>query len=258
MRSTLAALAVAVLALTACEEQNSSSNVGSSNSSSSQGAASTASVDPTKLNWPPQPDNEVALATDYFEENLVVILDMSGSMAESTCKDSSTTKYAASIAAIDSFLNQVPDTMNVGFVVFEDGSSKVRTPLGKDNRNNIRQVLQQVRPDGGTPLGGAVYDAYNMLTAQAQAQLGYGQYRMLIVTDGAASDEGTLDKNIKFITSQTPIEVFTAGFCIDKGHTLYQPGITEFRTAGNINELKDSMQAVLAESNAFTQALTFQ
>jgi len=208
-------------------------------------------------NWPPISENASVLADDYFQENLVLILDMSGSMSEATCNDTSISKDLASKKAIDEFINFVPDDMAIGFVVFENGISTVRTPLGLQNQNNIRQVLNRVGPDGGTPLGGAVHEAYQMLLSQAQAQRGYGNYRILIVTDGAAGDASVLRNNINFIAVNTPIEVFTAGFCIDKGHTLYQPGLVEFRTAGNIVELKESMKAVLAESANFDQPLTF-
>lgn len=249
--TSIAAVGVIALALVACKEENTANT-----SSGAASAATTAEL--ATMNWPPVPETAVELADNYFQENLVVILDMSGSMGDATCKDSSVTKYAASLQAIDTFIDYVPDDMALGFVVFEDGRNEVRTPLGLQNREQVRRVLGEVRPDGGTPLGGAVYEAYNMLMAQAQSQQGYGNYRMLIVTDGAASDEGTLKRNIDYLTTSTPIDVFTAGFCIDEGHTLYQPGLTEFRAAGNIVELRDAMQAVLAESTDFDQALTFE
>lgn len=211
------------------------------------------SVATSEKGWPPQAKEDVALAEDILTENLVLVLDMSGSMSERSCK-SQQTKFDASLEAINRFLADVPEKTNIGFVVFENGVSKVRVPLGPNNKSNVRTILKEVRPDGGTPLGASVHDAYQLLLRQAQSQLGYGQYRMLIVTDGAASDGSLLQQNVNWISVNTPIEIFTAGFCIDEGHILNQPGKTEFVQAGNVDELVRSMAAVLVESDDFKDA----
>lgn len=236
----------ALIMLSACQEES---------------AVSTAPADETKTAstvWPPVSDEAVTLADDYFYNNIVLVLDMSGSMEEQTCEQADVSKDAASKVAIREFLADVPADTNLGFVVFEGGTNRVMAPLARNNEAVILDALNRVHPNGGTPLGVSVKVAYDMLLEQGRAQQGYGTYRMLIVTDGAASDETLLDKNVGVVAKHTPVEIFTAGFCIDKGHTLYQPGLTEFRTAGNIAQLKDSMKAVLAESNSFDDTvLTF-
>jgi len=202
----------------------------------------------TLTNWPSS-DANVTQADNLFTSNLVIVLDMSGSMGEYACKGNGT-KYDVSLAAIRQFLTDVPDDMSLGLVVFENNRSSVRVPLGPNQHVAIDQHLRQVRPDGGTPLGQAVGVAYDQLLIAAESQLGFGQYRMLIVTDGAASDEGKLAQNVAWLTSSTPVEVFTAGFCIGEGHTLNQPDRTVFREAGNVTELVMAMKEVLAESTS--------
>jgi Ca-activated chloride channel family protein len=45
--------------------------------------------------------------------------------------------------------------------------------------------------------------------------------------------------------------VHTIGFCIDSDHVLNQPNRTYYASATNPAELKQGLQAVLAESSVF-------
>lgn len=96
-----------------------------------------------------------------------------------------------------------------------------------------------------------------MLEKQAAAQLGYGEYNLVVVTDGDASDGSDLEKIVDLVAGQTPINLYTVGFCIDDRHVLNQEGRTEYRSALNTEELGTALQAVLAESEEFGDVQEF-
>jgi Ca-activated chloride channel family protein len=47
------------------------------------------------------------------------------------------------------------------------------------------------------------------------------------------------------------VVVHTVGFCIDEDHVLNQPGRTYYTAASNPDELRQGLQAVLAEAPNF-------
>jgi hypothetical protein len=118
-------------------------------------------------------------------------------------------------------------------------------------------AVEAVRPDYRTPLGASVHEAAVVLERQAAAQLGYGEYNLVVVTDGAATDGSDLERIVDLVADQTPINLFTVGFCIDDRHILNQEGRTEYRSALNPEELGTALKAVLAESEDFGDVTIF-
>jgi Ca-activated chloride channel family protein len=109
-----------------------------------------------------------------------------------------------------------------------------------------------VAAGGGTPLSTAIEIAYKKLTAQAKKQLGYGEYHLVVVTDGEATSGYEPDKVLAKILSESPVVVHTIGFCINTQHSLNQPGRTIYNTAQDYDSLRQSLQGILAESPEFS------
>ncbi len=193
--------------------------------------------------WPPGIGNiEVALEEDQLKRNYYVIFDGSGSMRGD--------KIQIAKQAFKEFVDLVPPDANLGLIVFDAKNASERVPLGS-NRKAILDEIDNVRAGGGTPLGPAAEFGYQMLTAQALKQLGYGEYNLVIVTDGEASDEGKLKRSVDMILKKSPIIIHTIGFRIKGGHTLNQPGRIFYRSAESYEDLRRGLEEVLAEAEDF-------
>ena len=92
------------------------------------------------------------------------------------------------------------------------------------------------------------------MTRQGRRQLGYGEYTIVVVTDGIANDENRLRTAVDVILANSPITVYSIGFCIGARHSLNQPGNTVYKSADNPEQLAEGLKDVLAESEFFDAA----
>jgi uncharacterized protein with von Willebrand factor type A (vWA) domain len=202
--------------------------------------------------WPPEikEGEKVEVARDLLVKNYYVILDSSGSMGDHECGEGST-KSQVSKKAFAEFLSVIPSQANVGLLVFDRDGVRERAPLGTKNRDRILAEVNVMEPGDGTPLYDAVAVGLSAIEKQARLQLGYGEYHMVIVTDGMANPGQEPDEVVNHILKNTPIMIHTIGFCINENHPLNQPGRTSYRTAKDSQELIKGLKAVLAESEKF-------
>ena len=61
-------------------------------------------------------------------------------------------------------------------------------PLGPKDTQKLIAAIRLPQPSGGTPLGKYLRIGANRLLEQREKQYNYGNYRLLVVTDGEASD----------------------------------------------------------------------
>jgi len=188
----------------------------------------------------PYSDQGSLLATNYY-----IVLDGSGSMRESNCA-AGKTKMNASIDALEQFLQGAPKDANYGLSIFNQGRFLELSALGK-----IAELRQKLSPDGGTPLASATLEAQLRLEEQANKQLGYGEYNLVLITDGEAEPNQDPKPVVDRILQETPLNISVIGFCIDEDNVLNQPGYIQYRTATDPKSLKESLQSVLAESVDF-------
>jgi Ca-activated chloride channel homolog len=201
--------------------------------------------------WPPVEEGVVAAAAPTA--NYYIVLDGSGSMMERECTGSDNTrKIEVAIDSVRRFVAAIPADANVGLAVFDRRDLSERVRIGDGNRGEISQALTRVRAGAGTPLKSAVRLGFERLTAQASAQLGYGEYHLVVVTDGRPDREDEDPTSVvSDILSTSPVVLHTVGFCIDENHVLNQPGRTYYTAASNPDELQRGLQAVLAEAPSF-------
>ena len=95
--------------------------------------------------------------------------------------------------------------------------------------------------------------AYKVFTEQGRRQLGYGEYTIVVVTDGYANSISRLKGVVDKILSKSPITIYSIGFCIGEEHSLNQPGRTIYKSADNPEQLQKGLQDVLAESETFDE-----
>ena len=207
---------------------------------------------PLTPSWPAvaRDKGDAAMSADLFARNYYVVLDASGSMTERGCSGD-LPKIDAARVALNAFADSLPSDANLGLQVFDARGVREHLTLGTKNREQFKGVLSKVRAAGGTPLHSAVTQAYTRLELQGARQLGYGEYHLVVVTDGEASEGQDPTAAVKLILDRSPVVLHTIGFCIGEKHSLNQPGRTIYRAADNPNQLRQSLSDVLAEAPKF-------
>ena len=209
------------------------------------------SEQPRVATWPPVSEGAVASAAPTV--NYYIVLDGSGSMSRRECSgDGDSRKIEVAIDSVRRFVAAIPAGANVGLAVFDRKDLSERVPIGANNREAISQALTRVRAGESTPLKSAIRLAFDKLTDQASAQLGYGEYHLVVVTDGKPDPQSEdPSKAVREILATSPVVLHTVGFCIDSDHVLNQPGRTYYTAASNPEELQRGLQSVLAEAPNF-------
>lgn len=206
--------------------------------------------------WPPPAPASSVIAQNLLADNWVVVFDGSGSMDSIACGTGSRPRIETAQKAVIQFSRSLPPNVHRGLVEFP--SPKVSVPLAANNHVAFETQVGKIKASGGTPLRSSMEVGASVLTAQAQAQRGYGTYHMLVVTDGeASSGEDPAEFTRKLVTS-TPIQVHVIGFCVDGKHSLDIQGYTQYVAANNPAALERSLKAVLAESEAYADARFMQ
>ena len=201
--------------------------------------------------WPPDREGEeVNISKNLLTKNFYVVLDGSGSMDHHGCSGD-LTKLAAAKIALEKFAQLVPSDANLGLLVFNNGKIYEKVALSIDNRNQFISEVNLTRASGGTPLASALKTGYLQIEKQARRQLGYGEYTLVTVTDGEASQGQDPTKIVNWILGSSPVQIHTIGFCIGTDHSLNIPGRTVYKPADSPDQLQRGLQDVLAEAEQF-------
>lgn len=205
---------------------------------------------PAKPAWPPiEPDQRIA--ADPLARNYYIVFDASGSMSDPRC-GGGRAKIDAAKQAITVFAESLPKDANIGLTAFDAAGIRQRLALAPAERQDVRRVVGGISAGGVTPLRSAISEAYRALTKQGQQQLGYGEYHLVVVTDGefnpAAENPAAI---VDEIIDKSPVVIHTIGFCVGEEHSLNQPGRIYYKTANSPEELKQGLGNILAESPRF-------
>lgn len=204
--------------------------------------------------WPPLAADGETHGAATSTLNYMVVLDGSGSMAARECSGD-VNKLEAAVAALEVFVKAVPDDANLGLAVFDQSGVEPRVDLGTGNRDAFIRELRSARANGGTPLRSAITLGYQKLVDQALTQLGYGEYHLVVVTDGypdPSSEDPT--QIVSDILAESSVVVHTIGFCIGSDHVLNQPGRVFYVAADSPQQLAAGLSGVLAEAPSFDVA----
>tara|TARA_B100001093_G_C26658459_1_gene940716 strand:- start:6 stop:779 length:774 start_codon:yes stop_codon:yes gene_type:complete len=202
--------------------------------------------------WGQSQKDSVSISPDLLAKNYYIILDTSGSMKDRECVRSGDKMQAAKVSLSKWIGNLSPDD-NIALMVFSDTYGHEILPLHKNIGEYKKQFLEsiaKVQARGGTPLGSSLKNAYDSLKAQAETQLGYGEYHIVVVTDGNASDRDVMKESLGYIYN-SPVVLHTIGFCIDSYHALNQPSKSYYISAMDEVALSQGLDRVLAESERF-------
>ena len=198
--------------------------------------------------WPAR-TSEGSAQPDPGRRIMGVVLDDSGSMSGEP--------MAAAKKGVIAAVSLLDDNDVVTIVGINSGLilPMMRAELAK---REVARSLEGVRADGNTELGETVAEVYGLIEEAAAAQRGYGSYRILIATDGAANDATLLRDWVGKIVRQTPIDIATIGIGIGTDHILNMPGIVSYTAVDRLEELSAAMQTAAAEQTSFEALAEFE
>lgn len=191
-------------------------------------------------------------AAEMLKRNYYFILDASASMSQIQCSGTEP-KLAVAKRALEEFASKMPVDANFGGLVFDVSGIHEIMPLNRVDRGVLKGAIGGIQAGGWTPLAEAIRRGYASLTQKALEQLGYGEYHLVVVTDGEATGADPRIVVDEMIV-QSPVVLHTIGFCIGTDHSLNQPGRAIYRAANNPRELAQGLSDVLAEAPAFDLA----
>ncbi len=206
-------------------------------------------LQPLKDSWPMASNNEndLSVQSELLTKNYYIVLDGSGSMRKAECSDGRQ-KIDVAIEALQVFAGSLPGDSNFGLAVFRNDQIKEVIPLGRVQQG-VR--IPTFKPEGSTPLKSSIGFAYERITRQAKKQLGYGEYNLVVITDGEASEGQNPVQVVNAILQESPVILQTIGFCIGVNHVLNQPGRSAYKAANNSAELQRGLKDITAESPDF-------
>lgn len=195
-----------------------------------------------------------------FSDNVVIVLDASGSMRD-PLPGTSTRKMDAAKTALKSVVRTVPSTTHIGLLVFS--AAGVRNdwvyPLGARNDEELAKAIDRLEPYGATPLGKYIKQGADRLLEARAKQFGYGSYRLLVVTDGEAQDRDLVDRYTPEVMARG-ITMDVIGVGMSQDHTL-ATRVHSYRRANDPEALSRAITEVFAEiggtSTDLAQAETY-
>jgi len=186
-----------------------------------------------------------------LDRNFYFIFDGSGSMSAppmGACKGEQNfeSKLDGAKWAIKEFLKQAPDDISLGLYVFDGVGQREVEPLAKNNRKAFLTAVDRISAGGGTPLAKAIEFGADKLVAKYKKQLGYGEFRLVVVTDGLAEK---IPDSVKY-ASKYGMPIYAIGLCIEEEHPLRRYAAS-YRAADSFQDLAKGLEETLAELPSF-------
>lgn len=206
-------------------------------------------VTPVTISIETSATGEASLAANYY-----VVFDGSGSMRRSLgtdCRGNQQfrNKLEGGKWALREFAAKLPQEANVGLYVFDAHGRNERVTLDTNNRTQFLQAVNEIKSSGGTPLAESITVGTDKLVEQYKKQLGYGEYRLVVVTDGEADG---IPQAARYATSRN-IPIYAIGLCIGNNHPL-RSYAASYRAADSPEDLARGLEETLAELPSFDAA----
>jgi Ca-activated chloride channel family protein len=245
-------LAVSILSslvLVGCGQQTTTSNTSSDIEKST--LPSSVSENEFEWNWLASYPVTSIIEEKLYTKNYYFVLDGSGSMDErpGNCNQAEKgMKIDIAKSAIEQFVVTIPAKDNVGLLAFDSVGITERVELAVGNRADFNKSLYEVKADSGTPLRTAIKNAYHHVRQKAANQAGHGEYNIIVVTDGAAGMGENPSNVVREIANNSPINLYTIGFCIGSDHVLNNKEYVHYYKANDAASIVSSLSKVMAES----------
>ncbi|MCM8531726.1 MAG: VWA domain-containing protein [Lentisphaeraceae bacterium] len=181
----------------------------------------------------------VLISPLYASQNVVVVLDDSGSMNE-RMKDG-TSKVDAAKRALTKVLSSLDGEDNLGVLLLNKGWLIKLGPVKKDL---IAKKVKSFHAHGHTPLAKSMKEGTDALL-KLRGEIHYGTYRLLVVTDGVAKNAKLVDRYVNDIMSRG-VTVDVIGVDMAKAHSLATK-VHTYRKADDPASLEKAVSMVFGE-----------
>jgi Ca-activated chloride channel family protein len=155
---------------------------------------------------------QVSIAVPSEQASIVLAMDHSGSMAATDVQPS---RLEATVAAGERFLEEVPDRVRVGGVVFDHRAEGVQTPT-RDRAALQTALREKMRPSGGTATGDALATSLAMLRARGGRDGKRPPAAVVLLSDGE-STHGQDPLPVADRARELGIPVYTVALGTDAG-----------------------------------------
>lgn len=184
------------------------------------------------------------LASSIFAaQKIVVVVDDSGSMSD-WMRSERIRKIDAARQSLVVVLKSLPRDAKVGVLALNAGWL---VPLQTLDRERLQRSIRDLKARGSTPLGERMREASDELLALRKKDI-YGDYRLLVVTDGEAGDQELLAYVLPDIMSRGFV-VDVIGVDMESEHSL-ATRVHNYRRADDPASLSAAIASSLAESDA--------
>jgi hypothetical protein len=188
------------------------------------------------------------VAGSWGAPTLLVVLDDSGSMRQpmQTVKGPRP-KIEVAKQALSGVVRQLPADAQLGIMLLNQNAAANfwLVPLGKLDKPQAFERIRGLRAEGRTPLGIRLKHAADALLEVRQRQI-YGDFRLLVITDGEASDPEVLEGYLPDLLSRG-FSLDVIGVAMTADHSLAQRAHS-YRRAADAASLTQALQEVLAEA----------
>ena len=181
---------------------------------------------------------------------VVVVLDDSGSMKENMKTDrGQMSRMDAAKLALETVIDTLDDETQLGLLLLNGARPTEHwlIPLGKLEKRSAKAKIESIRAHDGTPLGAAMRTGVTELLEVRAKQI-YGHYRLLVVTDGEATDADLLAKVFPDLVSRG-ISIDVIGVDMKADHSL-STRAHSYRRASDAESFKKAVQEVFAETGS--------
>ena len=181
----------------------------------------------------------------FADQTVVVVIDDSGSMKQ--VMQTKQRRIEAAKQALATVLKAVEPGTQVGILALNSqvNNSHWIVPVGTPNPERWQRPLEKLHAEGGTPLGQWMRQGADELLA-LRAKQPFSTYRLLVVTDGEATDAQLLYELLPDLLSRG-INLDVIGVDMQEDHSLARIAHS-YRRAGDQTALAQAMREVFAET----------
>lgn len=177
----------------------------------------------------------------FAAQNVVVVVDDSGSMDEPMRK-LGVRRIDAAKEALRIVLAKLSSDAQIGIVALNNGWI---LPLQQIDRSQVDAQIARIEAMGGTPLGAVLKAGMDELLKKRADQI-YGDYRLLVVTDGEANDQDFLLSILPDVMARG-VTVDVIGVDMQSDHSLATE-VHSYRRADDPDSLQVAISEALAEA----------
>ncbi|MEI7474759.1 MAG: VWA domain-containing protein [bacterium] len=189
---------------------------------------------------------------DKNRENILIILDASGSMSE---KIGNKRKIDIAKDSIINVLNQVSDNEKIGLRVYGHvmdfwglkacEASELKVAISEGSKNLIKEELLKIKPTGATPISYSVEQALKYDFTGLS-----GKKRIILVTDGMETcGQSPCDLAVSLMKKGIDLKIDVIGFDIQDKSSLPQLKCISLATKGKFYTANDSQELVNSLEN---------